>query len=727
MDVLILRHSTPPHPRPSVSSFQSPVGPYTDSEHISLAITDTLICYEMPLFAFAHWFAFSHTDYIDKHLHYAARMPFYYAFRDAFGFKDVLEDGRATLRGGMDYRTFEPVEGGMHQGVGRDRRIRAGLRYSKGGRNKYWLPASQGNSRIRHTGPISALKIAAEERHQARYGYAPIMDSQADRIFHDGTAEAIGRSLAMDDNDGFYREQGAPIEEIESHEPDEDEWSRELTFEDPDPETERLFADSRRLLFGDYHYPCIDVSSEEARSRMWEEEEQILKDQRAAFASPTTRLSAPAQHLSTSLLAAADGRGGLVARHQGYGAVGPSTGNSLRDSPALHSWSDPDPHAARSAVARSQKGKTPAAISSGSNGRKGVYGGWAEPSTSRADPDSTTMAINTPMIAEHPPSIPIIDYTPHEPFTPDTDTTKGAIDLRYARTTTRPPAPRIPSAPTPTTQGGLGLDVGNAATGAPPSAPSRPGSVTSVPPTPTIPAATGSSSSPTLSVSHLRPDVGGHNDGDSGRGRKGSSPRELPSDAIDLVVEDVKAEEDEMTRERRKGGPAVKQTGERRIYRREYVARGNSPGDVGEKGGTKEAEEERVDVRAGTHDSTEDGGVKGRAVMEKHQVTARDEDGRQEAEFASSSTPPGRSVTMSALEGPEGTVDYPAAGALDSRTDFESSRNPTSPDAVMPPRATVFEVEDEDLEEDMVLETTALAHTRVLLSTADDDILNPWA
>jgi hypothetical protein len=47
---------------------------------------------------------------------------------------------------------------------------------------------------------------------------------------------------------------------------------------------------------------------------------------------------------------------------------------------------------------------------------------------------------------------------------------------------------------------------------------------------------------------------------------------QLPPDAIDLVVEDVEAAEDEMTRKRRKGEPAVA-IGEGKIYRREYVVR----------------------------------------------------------------------------------------------------------------------------------------------------------
>ena len=68
-------------------------------------------------------------------------MSVLHTLRNAFGFKDVVEDVKVTLRGeGMDYREFEPSEGQIHHGAGRDRRIRAGLRYSQGGKRKYWLP-----------------------------------------------------------------------------------------------------------------------------------------------------------------------------------------------------------------------------------------------------------------------------------------------------------------------------------------------------------------------------------------------------------------------------------------------------------------------------------------------------------------------------------------------------------------------------------------------------------
>ena len=59
------------------------LGPYTDSEHISLALTDALVCIEMPFFAVAHQYAFSTVDFVDPNAKYVARMRMWYAFRDA--------------------------------------------------------------------------------------------------------------------------------------------------------------------------------------------------------------------------------------------------------------------------------------------------------------------------------------------------------------------------------------------------------------------------------------------------------------------------------------------------------------------------------------------------------------------------------------------------------------------------------------------------------------------
>lgn len=239
------------------------LGPYTDSEHISIGLTDTLICFEMPIFAVAHMYAFSHTDYVDRGLMYAARMPMYYAIRDAFGLKDVVEDAKAILRGkGINYREFEPAEGFVHQGSGRERRIQAGLRYAKGGQKKYWLPMPADvterngtSSRIIHPNGVKEDDVDV---------YAPLLEEQAAAVIHDATdMRSTAHEQELAERKGF-----------------------ELPFGDPDEEDEKLYSHSRNYLFGDYLYPCIDASSEYARNIMWEEEERVLRDERGAYFSP---------------------------------------------------------------------------------------------------------------------------------------------------------------------------------------------------------------------------------------------------------------------------------------------------------------------------------------------------------------------------------------------------------------------------------------------------------
>ena len=190
-----------------------------------------------------------------------------HAFQDSFGFKDVLEDATATLNGqGMDYREFEPSEGHMHQGLGRERRIRAGLRYSHGGRGKYWLPQSAASSRWERSpeGGVSA----------------PLLSGDAEDAIQDPSSSVDESSVAV----GF-----------------------DLPFGGYDSEDEELFASSRKYLFGDYNYPCIDASSEVARAKMWEEEERILNNERSAWFSDHHR------HHGHSAMAVT-----------GYGAVGVS-------------------------------------------------------------------------------------------------------------------------------------------------------------------------------------------------------------------------------------------------------------------------------------------------------------------------------------------------------------------------------------------------------------------
>ncbi|KXG48371.1 Organic solute transporter Ost-alpha [Penicillium griseofulvum] len=76
-------------------------------DNLAAAIQDSLICFEMPFFAMAHWYAFSWHDYADPTIS-AARMPVKYALRDAFGVRDLVEDTKLTIRGkNYGYRLFD--------------------------------------------------------------------------------------------------------------------------------------------------------------------------------------------------------------------------------------------------------------------------------------------------------------------------------------------------------------------------------------------------------------------------------------------------------------------------------------------------------------------------------------------------------------------------------------------------------------------------------------------
>ena len=243
-------------------------------------------------------YAFSYSDYIDSQHTFVARMPMYYAFRDAFGLLDVVEDSKATLRGeGMDYREFEPAEGFMHQGDGRDRRIRAGLRYSKGGQRKYWLPKTIEETRSGGLGERAVNRTIGKMTGRGD----EIEDVHAPLLAQDVVHLAPDLRPDADEEASVW-----PNAEVEN--------GYELPFGDLDEGDEELFAHSLKYLFGDYNYPCIDVSSESARIFIWDEEERILRDERGAWYSS---------------IRGAKGQAAIQKRErpawEGYGAVGHSS------------------------------------------------------------------------------------------------------------------------------------------------------------------------------------------------------------------------------------------------------------------------------------------------------------------------------------------------------------------------------------------------------------------
>lgn len=233
------------------------LGAYTDAEHMSLALTDSLLCLEMPFFAIAHQYAFRASDYIDHNLTYAARMPFLYAVKDAFGVKDVWLDIKSTLKGrGISYQAYEPAEGGVHVGQGRQRRIKAGLRYSSGGKKKYWLPQAGDESYGRgNNGPLVSIKRKIQERRALNEGYAPLLPNQAARIYRQ-------------DSQRDYRDYDSDSDESDAPSLDFDHVGPADSWE------ENAYARAKKIEY--VGYPNIDVSKEEANRKLWEDEQGIL-------------------------------------------------------------------------------------------------------------------------------------------------------------------------------------------------------------------------------------------------------------------------------------------------------------------------------------------------------------------------------------------------------------------------------------------------------------------
>jgi hypothetical protein len=111
-------------------------------DNLAAAIQDFLICLEMPAFAIAHWYAFSWHDFADNRIA-SARMPVWFATRDAFGVRDLIEDTKETFKGDKyGYRIFDSGDKIMAHEASKSRlaRLKDGMRYERGGKAKYWIP-----------------------------------------------------------------------------------------------------------------------------------------------------------------------------------------------------------------------------------------------------------------------------------------------------------------------------------------------------------------------------------------------------------------------------------------------------------------------------------------------------------------------------------------------------------------------------------------------------------
>jgi len=186
-------------------------------DNLAAAIQDALICFEMPIFSLAHWYAFSWHDYADDTIS-AARMPVKYALRDAFGPRDLIQDTKDTFGGKhYEYRYFDANDNVLahEESSSRTARMREGMRYERGGKGKYWIP-KPGNSE-----------------------HEPLLSK---------VTSSRARTMSPGPNRALE-----PFKYGTTTESDSDE---ELTL---NPEDERLFDNARALEFGDWNVSLESV------------------------------------------------------------------------------------------------------------------------------------------------------------------------------------------------------------------------------------------------------------------------------------------------------------------------------------------------------------------------------------------------------------------------------------------------------------------------------------
>ncbi|KDN50853.1 DUF300-domain-containing protein, partial [Tilletiaria anomala UBC 951] len=253
------------------------IGPVADPEYISLAVQDMLICFEMPIFALMHAFAFSHKDYLELFAHHAARLPVFYAARDSVGMFDVWTDSLTTIRGtGYGYQTFEPSEGVVHAELGRQRRYKAGLRYANGGKSKYWLPLRRSGDPAeipgeRHRSPVTRFRRYLNQKRMEREGYAPLLPEEAAEAVHpdpgDEDGEQRGVGYGSHGSAAGVQSTFEYVDTVLLPEPDDDSPAC-LEFEDPDEDEEKLYEKSRNLLrggIGDWGFPTVEPRRDQKR------------------------------------------------------------------------------------------------------------------------------------------------------------------------------------------------------------------------------------------------------------------------------------------------------------------------------------------------------------------------------------------------------------------------------------------------------------------------------
>lgn len=205
--------------------------PGSPENNVAEVTQNVLMSFEMVGFAIGHWYAFSYHDYAAVSMIGFARLPVFYAMRDAFGIVDLIIDFNSTFWGSSyGYRQFDSIESVLAHPESRSRqaRIMEGMRYKNGGRSKYWLPQS------------TLAKRGLLGRRHRNYGSTGVDDGEPN-AYHD--ASSSSEDLA----------------EGTSNIPAELTLSEIGMTEQEFSQDDALYAQARRLKYGDYNFPVITV------------------------------------------------------------------------------------------------------------------------------------------------------------------------------------------------------------------------------------------------------------------------------------------------------------------------------------------------------------------------------------------------------------------------------------------------------------------------------------
>ncbi|KAG6991381.1 hypothetical protein G7Y79_00052g087210 [Physcia stellaris] len=194
-------------------------------DNLAAAIQDAMICFEMPIFAIAHWYAFSWRDYADVTIS-AARMPVKFALRDAFGPRDLIEDTKETFGGSSyGYRSFDTGD-----------------------------------------------NVLAHEDSESRT--ARLM-------------EGMSRTPLLVDHIGASR--ATTMSYSKTGRPGDDDRSPYVEETHLDPEDERLFSSAKVLEFGDWNYPVITAHVPSAEQWFGSHPQLITTSTNRNLIQPTKR------------------------------------------------------------------------------------------------------------------------------------------------------------------------------------------------------------------------------------------------------------------------------------------------------------------------------------------------------------------------------------------------------------------------------------------------------